>query len=157
MMYQAKQGFVLLELMTVVSIIGILAIMSLPNYVHYVKRTKVSEAFPVTQPITRMITEYYAYYGQLPVSNQDLALPEPGKIRGNQVKSVQVKYGSIHVTFFDPTIKGILTLRPTILPVGPPVNALTWVCGHAPALPGMRYMSEDKTTIKSQYLPLSCQ
>ncbi len=156
-MYKMIQGFVLIEVMTVVSIIGILATMSLPSYFHYVKRTKVSEAFAVTQPIMRMVTDYYAYYGQLPVNNQDLALPPPEEIRGSQVKSVQVKYGSIHVTFFDPTIQGVLTLRPTILPTGLPAYSLTWLCGHAPTLSGMRDMSENKTTIKSAYLPLSCQ
>jgi hypothetical protein len=84
-------------------------------------------------------------------------LPEPQKIRGNHVKSVEIKYGSIHVTFFDPMLKGVLTVRPTILPTSMPANSLTWICGRAGALAGMRYMSEDKTTIKSQYLPLSCQ
>jgi len=159
-MYKMIQGFVLIEVMTVVSVIGILATMSLPSYLHYVKRTKVSEAFTVTQPIMRMVTDYYAYYGQLPVSNQDLALPKPEEIRGSQVKSVQIKSGSIHVTFFDPMLQGILTLRPTILPTALtklPAYSLTWVCGHASALPGMRDMSENKTSIKPQYLPLSCQ
>ena len=94
--------------------------------------------------------------GKFPLNNQDLALPAPESLYGRYVKSIQVRNGTVYVTFSDPTLAGVLTFRPAILTADLPIYSLIWVCGHAQAPVGTHFIGEDNTTIQYKFLPLLC-
>ena len=87
-----------------------------------------------------------------------LAIPQPDKLKGKYVNSMQIEQGAIHVTFAnDSALENlILTLRPALVVTYPPTSYLTWVCGYAKAVPGMTLVGTNKTTVPPQYLPQMC-
>jgi len=155
-----NKGFTLIELMSVVAIIGILAAVAIPAYTDYIKRAKVSEGISLVSSVQRAIGDYYAYTGEFATDNEMAGLPEPEKLAGSYTKSITVENGAIHIRFTeeDGALKdAVLSFRPAIMPVYPPNDTHTWLCGYMPAVQGMIVFGDNKTTIKSKYLPAICK
>jgi len=155
-----KQGFVLLELATVIAIIGVLAIMTLPAYIQYLKQAKVAEGIALVSNVQQAIVKYYAHTGNFPVNIQAVGLTGAQKLKGHYVTDIQVENGAIHLTFKDKTLSKstpLLSFRPALLTANPDNHIINWVCGYTDVLQGMKPIGNNKTTIKPLYLPLSCR
>jgi len=157
---ECKQGFVLLELATVIAILGVLAIMTLPSYTQYIKRAKISEGIALISNVQQAILDYYAHTGNFPTNIQAVGLTGAQKLKGKYVTDIQVENGAIHLSFNDKSLSKstpVLTFRPAQLTANSENTIISWVCGYADVLQGMKATGNNKTTIKALYLPLSCR
>ena len=155
---QAREsGFTLLELMSVVSIIGILAAMAIPAYSDYVSRSRVAEAFSLTQPVQEAIRHYYAATGRFPKSNRAAGLIDASMISGSNVTAVEVEDGAVHVSIQLSGQAEQLSLRPQLVEGEPAAEMMGWVCGYAKVTPGMVIYGSNRTNIEPRLLPTICR
>lgn len=120
---KCQNGFTLIELMFVISIIGLLAAIAMPNVVQYRDRACLVEGYQLADPIRRDICDFYEFRGKFPRDSVELGYTE--KIKGKYVDSIEVKHGSIDITFGENAnaYNGYtMTLKPVIneaYPTGP--------------------------------------
>lgn len=157
---QQNKGFTLIELMVVVAIIGILASVAIPAYQDYTIRAQLVEGLTISNAVKPRIAEYYKRTGRFPQNNKEAGLPESKYLIGNYVQDVRVINGGIQITFgnkVNTRVKGkILTLRPQYVKETD-ITPLSWLCGGASVVKGMSVSGENRTNIKSSYLPGICR
>jgi len=155
-----ESGFTLIELMIVVAIIGILAAIAIPAYQNYTIRAQVTEAFSLASEIKGPIQEYRKERGTFPANNVAAGVPEPNKLIGNYVTSVEVRDGAINVTFGNFANKNlngqVLTLQPIVVK-GSPASPMSWRCGYRGVPSGMEAVGENRTNASLMFLPSSCR
>lgn len=157
--YTYKQGFVLLELSTVIAIIGIFAVVAIPSYTPYIKRAKISEGIGLIDNVQHAISEYYAHTGNFPSNIKALSLQD-SKLQGKYVDDIQVENGAIHIRFNDKTLSKTtpyLTFRPALLTADSDNTFMAWICGYTEIPQNMKVIGQNKTTIRPLYLPLTCR
>lgn len=155
-----RAGFTLIEMMAVVAVIAILALIAVPGIQDRVVREQIVEAMHVAEIAKAPIAASWAFSHTLPADNAAAGLPAADKIVGNDVTSLVVEAGAIHVTFgnrANAAIQGkTLTLRPAVVQDAP-VVPVAWVCGHATAVDKMTAMGTDRTDVAVRFLPLNCR
>lgn len=144
-MIPGGRGFTYLELLMVMVVISMMAAVTVPAYSDYKYRTQVMEGLILAKPIQKNIARFFAWHGNLPATNQSLALPPGEQMAGNYVQRITVVQGVIQIEYGNaaaPPIQGkLLTLHPRV--ERPQVMA--WICGG------------KSTTLESQYLPGGCK
>ncbi len=142
---RTQRGFTLIELMIVVAIIGILAAVGIPAYQDYTAKARVSEGPNVASTAMTALRiacsdgTWSAKKNQL--SHEDLGLPSSSEIKGNRVKSVEVKAddeksAKITITYADgiPGMKADDTL--IYKAECNPGTGLTWTIDEGSSVPG---------------------
>ncbi len=159
-MRESFPGFTLIELLVVLAIIAILALMAAPVYTNKLVSNQIVTALPLADIAKGPVAAAWAAAQAFPADNGAAGLPSPDRIVNNQISSVTIADGAIHVTFGNNVhalLRGkILTLRPAVVEDAP-VVPVTWVCGNATAPDKMTIKGENKTTIATAYLPLNCR
>ena len=151
-----KKAFTLIEMMVVITIISILAAVAMPNYMVFILRAQVVESYELINDLKPYVKEYYQHQGTFPANNRAAGLPEPGKLIGNYVTSVELENGAFHLTLgnrVNQQLQGkVLTIRPAVAE-GSPNSPYAWISGYAEPAPGMQAVGTNKTTVDPQNLP----
>jgi type IV pilus assembly protein PilA len=130
------RGFTLVEMMVVVGVVAILALMAAPTLQSQVIRDEIKTTLPLADIAKAPVAATWATLQVFPLNDAEAGLPPADKIVNNQIKSVTVDRGAIHVTFGNRSnglIAGkTLTLRPAVVGDAP-VVPVAWVCGGAEA------------------------
>lgn len=156
----AAGGFTLLELMAVVAVIAILASLALPSMQDRIVRAQIVEAVPIADIAKPAIALMWKATKAMPADNAAIGLPEPEKIVGNEVRSMTIENGAIHLVFGNKANAALqgrtLSLRPAVVEDAP-VVPVAWLCGHAKPPDKMNARGDDKTSVPERYLPLNCR
>jgi len=150
----------MMEMMVVLLVIAILALVAAPNFSDQIVRNQIKEALPLADIAKPPVAAAWAMLQSFPPDNAAAGLPVPEKIVNNEISSVTVDNGAIHVTFGNSAHAAIqnriLTLRPAVVQDAP-IVPVTWVCGYAEAPDKMTLVGENKTNIPANYLPFNCR
>lgn len=153
------RGFTLIELMVTIAIISILATITIPSYLISRQRSDVAEALRIADTIREDVTAYYDFNLSFPENNNQAGVPEPDLLIGNNVTSIEIEDGAIHVTLGNKAAKPlqgkILSLRPAIV-TGSPKSPISWLCGSDSAVTGMEAVGKNKTDLDNAVVPASC-
>ena len=154
-----KNGFTLIELFVVISIVAILALIALPSQFSRMNQQKVAETIALVTGYKSNIAIFYSFNEKFPVNNAEADMPEPEKIIGHYLKSLQVENGVMHLTFGN-KLKSqedeVLSIFPVYVE-GSPFSPISWVCGYDSIPDGMTPAGQNKTSIEKTYLPVSCR
>ncbi len=148
-------GFSMIELVFVIAIIGILAAISIPSYNGYVARAKISEGLSAMVLIREKIEEYYDYHGRFPADNKALSLPAPEAIFTQNIESIEVEGGAIHLGYGNRAQRGVLSIRPTLAQKQKD-GFILWICGNA-TREGRFEIGRNGTNIENSWLPANCR
>jgi len=160
MLISKLKGFTLIELMIVVAILGIMAAAAMPTFQDYVIRGQIKEGVQLADSLKQSITTYYQKYQQFPTNNEAAGLPKAEHLIGNYVTRIEVQDGAIHIHLGNRINRHVhekvLSLRPAYVAANP-AAPMSWLCGHANPVPGMKAQGENKTSVPPMYLSLDCR
>ena len=155
-----SRGFTLFELMVVVSIIAILALITVPFYVDRAIQQQVKEGLEFAEFAKKRVATVWGLTGTLPEDNAAAGLPESSRIISTYVSALKINQGVITVTFGGKANRLIqgkqVSLRPGYVAEAP-IVPLSWVCGLAAPVAGLKFAGENATDIPAARLPLSCR
>jgi len=160
LLIRGAPGFTLFELMVVVSIIAILALITVPFYIDREIQQQVKEGVQFAEFAKKAVSVVWVLSATFPEDNAAAGLPEPAKIIGTYVTALKVEHGAITVTFGSKANRLIqgkhVTLRPGYVPDAP-IVPLSWVCGLAAPIAGLKFAGENATDIPAARLPVACR
>ena len=146
--------------MVVVAILVLLMLVTLPGFTDKVVREQVAEALPLADLAKPPIEIAWRAGQPLPADNAAAGLPAADKIVNQQVQSVSVVQGAIHVTFGNRAHKElqgkVLSVRAAgvddarIVPV-------TWLCGNTAPPAKMTAQGQNLTSVPLKFLPARCR
>ena len=146
--------------MVVVAILVLLMLVTLPGFTDKVVREQVAEALPLADLAKPPIELAWRASQPLPADNAAAGLPAADKIVNQQVQSVSVVQGAIHITFGNRAHKDlqgkVLSVRAAgvddarIVPV-------TWLCGNTAPPTQMTAQGQNLTNVPLKFLPARCR
>ncbi len=154
-----QQGFTFIEALVVIGIIAILALIAIPPQINKHNQLKIAETLDLAEGFKQKIQQSYSLAGNFPASNIDAGMPEPDKIIGNYLKSLEVVDGAMHLVLGKKLSQfedEIVTIYPVYVKdsIESPIS---WVCGYGIPPEGMLVAGENKTTLEKVNLPLRCR
>lgn len=154
-------GFTLIELVIVLAVLAILATLALPSPTGRITQQRVVETLELVEPFKNNITLHFvANAGEFPKTNLDAGIPEPKKIIGNWLESMEVRDGVMQLTLgqkLGPGLHGqILSVQPVFV-ADSPDSPISWICGYNKVPEGMVAAGTNLTNVELGNLPLRCR
>ncbi|MCC7486010.1 MAG: pilin [Burkholderiales bacterium] len=150
----------MIEMMVVLAVIAILALMAIPSFRDQIVRDQINTALPLADIAKAPVAASWAIAQSFPADNAAAGLPAADKIVNNQISSVRVEHGAVHVTFGNRANSALsgrtLTIRPAVV-TDAPIVPVAWVCGYAEGPGKMTVMGVDRTDIPAHFLPFACR
>ena len=161
------QGFSLIELSIVMAVIVIIAMLAMPNISKRVMAKQIKESLLLVEQKTsdglsmkQRIESYYYSQQQFPVDNSQLLVSEPESFSGNYIQQISINDGVINLVFgqnchSDLSVKS-LSIRPIYIDENSQ-NPISWVCGYDDAPHPLEPVSNNRTNVEPDFLPLGCR
>jgi type IV pilus assembly protein PilA len=155
------RGFTLIELVIVLAVLAILATLALPSPAGRITQQRVVETLELVEPFKKNVAQYFvSSAGEFPKTNIEAGVPEPKKIIGNWLESMEVRDGAMHLTLgqkLGPGLHGqILSVQPVFVQDSPG-SPISWVCGYNKVPEGMIAAGANLTSVEMGNLPLRCR
>jgi type IV pilus assembly protein PilA len=155
------RGFTLIELVIVLAVLAILATLALPSPAGRITQQRVVETLELVEPFKKNVAQYFvSSAGEFPKTNIEAGVPEPKKIIGNWLESMEVRDGAMHLTLgqkLGPGLHGqILSVQPVFVQDSPG-SPISWVCGYNKVPEGMIAAGANLTNVEMGNLPLRCR
>lgn len=165
-----NKGFSLIELIITIAILGVLSSIAIPQYTIYVKKAKVAEAVELTYAIRMSMENAYLKNRTFPKNSMSLAdrnrsvgLPPPGEYESEVIERVWVGEGGVRGAS---VISGHIAVTVNAdLEVGAGgggahakmlLSTVEWTGSSFKFICGNTNVPWP-TSIKPEFLPLSCQ
>ena len=159
-MRKCRHGFTLIELMMVIAVIGILSTIALPTYQDRIIRAQIEDAMALSVGIKQAVEEFHSRHQRFPTDNAEAGAPKPEHLIGNHVTGIKIGEGAIHIALghrINAHVRGKgVTLRPATV-TGSPESPISWLCGYAEAVTGMRAAGKNETSVHENFLPVPCR
>jgi len=162
-----QSGFTLIELMIVIAIIGILASIAVSSYQTYTIRAQVGDGINMAAYAKTPIVDAFVNDGEPPTGRTQAGMtPDPTDTISNYVTSVDVRNGTVEVSYGNRANSRIAGTVLYLIPYETPNLGVVWVCGNAippaDAAPmgtqaGSQTAFIGDTTVPNRYLPSSCR
>ena len=155
------RGFTLIEMIVVLAIVAILALVAMPNTAPLEARKKVKDALEYTEKLKPNIEAIYLANGySFPATNKLAGLPDADKLISNDISSITVDDGVLHVLLGNnvyPILKGkTVSIQPLVVK-GSASSPIDWRCGLADIPDGMEAVGTNKTDLDNALLPFACR
>lgn len=141
-------------------IISILGFMTTISYCDYTERAQIAEGISMSNELKAAIADFWNAKGALPENNTVAGLAASTSYQGTYVSSIEVRGGTIEITYGKKARRKISGKTLGIYPVMNQADNLQWVCGFAPFPEGTSEIVLRKlavTNIDQRYLPNSCR
>ena len=159
-MRHQSNGFTLIEVLIVLAIVAILLTLAIPNTSNRITQQRIHDTIQLVAMYQPMIEKYYHLNNRFPNNHQDINLPEPDHIIGHYLQATEIQSGSIHLILgnkLPPSMHGkIVSLRPVVVKDSP-LSPISWVCGYDDAPHPLEPVSNNRTNVEPDFLPLGCR
>jgi prepilin-type N-terminal cleavage/methylation domain-containing protein len=163
----AGPGYTLIELVATLAVMALLVTVGFSAYRTYVVRDQIAATVVRSEPLQARVEDAFRRGGAPPRDVAEAGIAhDAGRSLGDYVASIAITAGRIDIRYADVAGAALAGRTLTLTPFETAGGDVVWVCGDAPAAPGLEPLGfaggahaavQTGTTIDPRYLPSDCR